>query len=665
MNRLVKEKSPYLQQHKNNPVDWYPWGREAFQIARDQNKLIFLSIGYSTCYWCHVMEKDCFEKESVAKVLNQDFISIKVDREEHPDVDEIYMDAIVGMTGRGGWPMTVFLTPDLRPFWGGTYFPEEQFLQILSRLQDFWQQRPEEITEAAKKITEHLTEREVKGSLTTEIFSNKLFENAFQQLELRFDATYGGFGMAPKFPPSMSIYLLHRIYKNSKNEKALQFSTTTLNAMACGGLYDHLGGGFHRYSTDDYWLVPHFEKMLYDNALLSVAYLEAYQITNEKMYADIAKNTLDYVIREMQAPLGGYYSAQDAGEVHKEGEFYVWTEKEITSLLSSEELHSFSSLYPISAAGNFENSTNIFHLREAADWEKRNHPLIKSSLEKLLQTRCLRAAPHKDTKILSSWNGLMLSAMAKGYQILGDEKYLKSAIDCANFLQKNLWKNNRLLRRYADGEARFLGTLSDYAYCIHGLIDLYESSFDVQWISWAIELQKIQDELFWDNNDAGYFTGSHEEENLIVRKKDTTDNAIPSGNSVSAMNLLRLYHFTFDEQFENRAKNLLNFLKPELEKIPSGVCFAFCALDWTVNSVKEIAIIGASADENTSAMQYLYKQFLPRKVLAYTVTEKKAASALKLLEGKIADAGRSTFYVCENKTCAPPVYSLEHLESLL
>jgi len=607
-NRLGKEKSPYLLQHKDNPVNWFAWGDEAFQAAKKGNKIIFLSIGYSTCYWCHMMEKDSFELQEVADVLNKDFISIKVDREEHPDVDQIYMDAVVAMTGQGGWPMSVFLTPDLKPFYGGTFFWRAQFLQLLSNTQSVWQKEPEKILESANKITEQLQSppssvlpHKGGGDSLSPLWErvgergNELLQKAFKQFQQSFDHAYGGFGGAPKFPPSKALSLLLRINRRTGNEEALNMVTKTLDAMAQGGIYDHIGGGFHRYSTDERWEVPHFEKMLYDNALLVWTYLEAYQVTKKELYKNVAEETLDYVLREMTHPEGGFYSAQDAGEVDKEGEYYA---------LSAEERHQAT-------------------------------------------------PPHKDDKVLTSWNGLMIAAFAKGYQVLGNESYLKAAQKSAAFIKQNLFKDGKLLRRYREGDSKFLGTLDDYAFLIYGLLTLYESDFDGKWIEWAKTLQQTQDKHFWDSEkEGGYFSGDPNDKTLFIHKKEFHDGAIPSGNAISALNLLKLYALTFEEEYRKKMETLLATMAGEANRYPSGFAQGLIAIDYYLDSSKEIVIAGPLQDKAAKEIvDFAYKQFLPNKVV--TIGNKP------LIDDK------TTVYVCENNVCKKPTTDLEEAKKLI
>ena len=606
-NRLGAEKSPYLLQHKDNPVHWFPWGEEALQAAREENKIIFLSIGYSTCYWCHMMEKDSFEKEEVAEVLNRNFISIKVDREEHPDVDQIYMDAVVGMTGRGGWPLSVFLTPDLKPFFGGTFFWRPQFLRLLSTIHEDWQSGPEEIVQSGAKIAAFL-EKQNRIPGAREI-NAQLLRTAFGQLQKRFDKTHGGFGRAPKFPHSMDLSLLLRIHRRTGSEEALTMVTRTLDAMARGGIYDPIGGGFHRYAARQNWSDPHYEKMLYDNALLVSTYLEAYQVTKKQRYAEVVQQSLDYVLREMTHPEGGFYSAQDAGEVGKEGEYYR---------LSKEE---------------------------------------RSKVPPL----------HKDDKILTSWNGLMIAAMAKGYQVLDDPRYLEAARKAAIFVQEKLYRNGRLLRRYREGESRFSGTVNDYSFLIHGLLTLYESDFDLRWIHWARDLQSKQDELFWDQKSGGYYLTEPGEKSLLVRKKEFDDGVIPSGNSLTALNLLKLHDLTFDQKYLEKLRQLFGVLSGIVASYPAGYAQMMTAVDYYLDRSKEVAVVGKQGDLALNEIRRFFSQsFLPNKVLAMGEPAGSGDSRIPaILQGKPMLNDRPTIYVCEDNICKRPTTNLEEAEKLV
>ncbi len=551
-NRLSTEKSPYLLQHQDNPVHWFAWGKEAFEAAKAQQKPIFLSIGYSTCYWCHVMEKESFERTEVARVLNRGFISIKVDREERPDIDQVYMEAVQVLTGHGGWPLTALLSPDLKPFFGCTYLPRQQLLALLESAEDAWKNRREDLAASAQSIVQTLSAPLAQKPLSS--LTAEALQTAYSDLYYRFDKQHGGFGAAPKFPAAESLALLLRLSRRSSNEHALEMVNLSLHKMACGGIFDQLGGGFHRYSTDEHWLTPHFEKMLYDNALLAHLYLEAFQHSKNEAYSSVAEKVLDYVLREMQNEQGGFFAAQDAGEVGKEGEFYVWPEAELKSLLSHDEFLAAQRIFQITAQGNFENSTNILH-RESlpAGTEEPSSELLNAQ-EKLLAARSKRPGPHKDNKIITAWNGLMISALSKGYQVLANQTYLIAAQKAAGFIQEAMQQDGRLLRRFCDGEAKFLGCLDDYAYLIQALLDLYESDFNLSWLNWAQSLQTLLDQFFWSSENKGYFYSEAEDARVLSRKIDWFDGATPSGNGVSALNLLRLYHFTFEPAYKTRAE---------------------------------------------------------------------------------------------------------------
>lgn len=517
-NRLGKEKSPYLLQHKDNPVHWFAWGPDAFETARRENKPIFLSIGYSTCYWCHMMEKDSFERQEVADVLNAHFISIKVDREEHPDVDQIYMDAVISLTGQGGWPMSVFLTPDLKPFTGGTFFWKDQFVSALARIRELWEKEPQKVLAQAGEITEYLKE---KGAAPPHgPVSAELSAKAFEQLRQDFDAVHGGFGGPPKFPhePVLSFLLCH--HRRTQNREALEMTLKTLSAMATGEIFDHVGGGFHRYATQADWNEPHYEKMLYNNALLPLVYSEAFALTGEAKYAAITRQTLAFILKELTHPEGGFFSALDAGEVGREGEYYRFSKEE----------------------------------REKAK------------------------PPRRDEKILTSWNGLMIAAMAET-AATGEQGFLKPAQNAARFAETKLLCNGELLRRFCDHESRFPGTLDDYAFFIHGLLALHAADGDKHWLEWAAELQKKQDGVFWDEKGGGYFFADPRDASIVLKKKEFHDGALPSGNAVSALNLLKLGSITCEENYLNLAKALVERLAAEASKYPAGFPTGLIAID--------------------------------------------------------------------------------------
>lgn len=657
-NHLSEEKSPYLLQHKDNPVHWFAWGDEAFELAKKENKLVFLSIGYSTCYWCHMMEKDSFEHQDAADVLNKDFISVKVDREEHPDVDQIYMDAVMGLTGRGGWPLTVFLTPDRKPFFGGTFFWKAQFISILDQLQDHWQKDPQKILDTAEQITDVLQKELAVAPAAA--MADDVFKLPFAQFQKNFDGIYGGFGGAPKFPQPSQLMLLTRMARRSGDKEVLRMLDVTLTEMAKGGIYDHAGGGFHRYSTDARWFVPHFEKMLYDNAQLAFVYLEAFQLTGNQMYADVAQETLDYVLRDMTSPDGGFYSAQDAGEVNEEGDYYVWTWPVIsTELKASGEISAFKSVFGIAEQGNWEHGKNVIYLPKSSSWEDRQK--LKPELDTLLQARSKREAPHLDDKILTSWNGLMISAFAKGYQVLADETYLAAAQKAASFIRERLAKGSELYRRYAGGEAKYPGTLDDYAFVIEGLLHLYESDFDPEWYAWARELQAKQDELFWDAEKGGYFFTASQQTDLIVRKKESFDGAMPSGNAVAALNLLRLFGLGFETAHREKANRLLVLMEPLVQRAPLGTCRGLVAADYQLDDSKEIAVIVPDGQQiSEEVRELLHESFLPNKVVA--VAHSGIEGVPQLVAGKPSVEKQVTVYVCENQTCLRPATSLEDIK---
>ncbi len=622
-NRLAQEKSPYLRQHAHNPVDWFPWGPEAFAKAQAENKLIFLSIGYSTCYWCHVMEKECFEREEVAAPLNQDFISVKVDREEHPEVDEIYMAAVIAMNRQGGWPMSVFLTPDLKPFWGGTYVPRPQFLDLLARVQEAWREHPAQIRAGGEKLLQYLQTEDEAATLASPL--QETLEKFLQQSSARFDPLHGGFGPAPKFPSTMTLRLLLRL----KSPAALPMVERSLEAMASGGIYDQLGGGFHRYSTDVQWLVPHFEKMLYDNALLAVVYLEAFQRTSRALYRQIATETLDYLLRDMRSPDGGFFAAEDAGDVGAEGEFYVWSLADLQKSLTPELLAELP--FPVSEAGNFEHTNILANPRASLSEEARRL---------LLKTRNQRPRPHRDEKILTAWNGLALTALAQAGAVLGEEKFLAAAQDLATFVRTRLWDGKNLLRRYCEGEAKYFGTASDYAYFIEGLITLYQADWNEDWLLWARTLQERMDTDFWDDKQGGYFTAAAQETNLIVRKKDRDDGALPSPNSVALRNLYRLAQYFQDPAQEARAEKLRSFLQPLFTQIPFAAADAIQSLFFA--SHETLVLRGTEGRE-------FQKLFLPGLSLLCARADE---SALPLAAGKSV---RPAAYFCEHGACLAPL----------
>lgn len=659
INRLSKEKSPYLLQHQHNPVNWYPWGEEAFAAARKEDKPIFLSIGYSTCYWCHVMEKDSFETREAADVLNKYFISIKIDREERPDIDQVYMDAVQAMTGHGGWPLSVFLDLDLKPFWGGTFFYRDQFIQILNQLHQVWEQERERVTAFTEKVAEALGHHESQPA--TDIASDEVFAGTFASLQRSFDPVSGSFGQAPKFPPCMKLELLLRIYRRSQNQDALKMVTVTLDSMARGGIFDHLEGGFARYSTDRYWLVPHFEKMLYDNALLAQVYIHAFQVTGDENYRRVIEDIFSFVESRMTSPEGAFYTALDAGEVGREGEYYVWSHKELETVLTEADLNLIKEYYSISEAGNFEGN-NVLALKEEKNFLDKKVPEIERLQKLLLDERSKRPPPHLDDKILTGWNSLMISALAEGYRALRDKKYLERALKAARFLESNLFDGNKLLRRFRDGEAKFEGTLEDYAYHIAALLDLYQATFDVHWLRQADTLQRTMDHLFHDSAGGGYFFSTSSE--VFFRKKDLFDGAIPSATAVALHNLERLLRFFPNSGRRERLEELYRIYRHSMEHIPHGVATALSALDFHLDAAREVVIVrGSNKEAVDDFLEKLGQKFEPNTTVA--VISDSDEMEVPLFKGKHTISGKTAFFVCENNTCQSPVESHEDVLSLL
>lgn len=591
-NRLIHEKSPYLLQHAHNPVDWYPWGKEAFEKAKQENKPIFLSVGYSTCHWCHVMERESFENPEIADLMNENFVSIKVDREERPDVDQVYMTFVQATTGTGGWPMTVFLTPDLKPFFGGTYFPPEDkwgqpgLRKVLNKIAEAWKTDPNHIIAGSDKIFGQLQSAIKASTGGPEKLSDALRGKAYEQFAAEFDAKLGGFGSAPKFPRPVTFNFLFDFYDNDRESKvgkhALEMSIFTLRKMAEGGIHDHIGGGFHRYSTDKFWHVPHFEKMLYDQAQLAIAYLAAFQITRDPLFEKTARDILDYVQRDMTDKEGGFYSAEDADSLlavgkpeHSEGAFYVWTKSEIDNVLGPERAKVFDFHFGVEAKGNapedpqgeFGNKNILIQRHDLADTAKKFHltkekteQVITESRKLLFESRAKRPRPARDDKIVTAWNGLMISAFARAAEVLDDCDYLATANKAADFILQKLYRvdTNTLLRSYREGASDVNGFASDYAFFIQGLLDLYEASFDVGKIDLAMKLQARQDELFGDPKEGGYFSTSGAEEKVLLRMKQADDTAEPSPNSVTALNLLRIGYLLDRDDARQRAEQTLN-----------------------------------------------------------------------------------------------------------
>ena len=703
-NRLAHEKSPYLLQHAHNPVDWYPWGEEAFAKARRENKPIFLSIGYSTCHWCHVMAHESFEDKDTAAIMNREFVNIKVDREERPDVDRVYMTFVQATTGGGGWPMSVWLTPNLQPFVGGTYFPPEDrygqpgFKKVLERIAAAWKENHEKITEQGASIVDALRKAQAAQPDSPDKIDINILEKAYEQISSNFDAREGGFGNAPKFPRPVTLNFLSRFYardpKSDSGKRALETNLVTLRKMAAGGMHDHLGGGFHRYSVDRYWHVPHFEKMLYDQAQLAVAYLDAFQITQDRQFESVARDILDYVARDMTSKDGGFFSAEDADSLiengkpeHAEGAFYVWTKKEIDAALG-EAAEIFNFHYGVQPDGNTPvgsdpqgefRGKNILIQRhtttETAQHFKKSEDEVLQSLarsrEKLLSIRAKRPRPQLDDKIIASWNGLMISAYARAAQVLNEPRYLESAMCAAKILRTQLYDDSHktLFRNYRGGRSEVEGFADDYAFVIQGLLDLYEASFDVGWLRFAIELQETQDRLFLDDKSGGYFSTSGRDKSVVLRMKDDNDSAEPAASSVAALNLLRLAQFRDDKQMEEQGKKTINAFSATLSRFPSAMPQMLVALDFSLNKPRQIVVAGKpDALETKALLAEAHRLFLPNKILLladgaegqkYLGEKNEAIRAMSMVDGK------SAAYVCENFTCKAPVTDPAELRKLL
>ena len=676
-NRLINEKSPYLLKHAHNPVDWYPWGDEAFERARREDKPILLSIGYSTCHWCNVMERESFENEEIAELINRNFIPIKVDREERPDVDEIYMRAVQLMTGSGGWPLTVFLTPDLKPFFGGTYFPPKRrgglpgFDEILKAVAEAWRTKREEIMKSANDVTA-LIQQIYAHKQTMQNLSLEPVNQAYDALVSLYDSNYGGFGGAPKFPMPTYLFFLHRIYWRNRDKVALRMAQHTLTRMARGGIHDQLAGGFHRYSTDRYWIVPHFEKMLYDNALLARVYLEAYQLTGDNYLRDVAVKTLEWMLRDMKSNEGAFYSAVDADSPEGEGIYYTWKREEVLEILGKEVGEIICKYYGITYEGNFEEKRNILTISRDIDSlaveckmdVNELTDMINEASMRLLDERNKRPKPAVDDKILTSWNGLAISSLVHGYKVMGVVEYLESAKSAADFILSKLYESNGLLHRYRGGEASINAKLDDYAYLVAGLLDIYESCFEERWIDWAIQLNKEMIERLWDRENGGFYF-NQEEVAGISRIKDGYDDVVPSGNSVAAHNLLRLAELTGDTSLEEMAEKTIKVFWNSIEQEPINYTYMLTALDYLLNERREIVLAGPQ-DELAPFIKEVHKRYLPNTVIAAYDDAKSTdlTRKLALLQGKTSK-GRPTAYVCKNFTCHNPVDSLDEFLKLL
>jgi len=679
-NHLINETSPYLLQHAHNPVDWYPWGDEAFEKARSENKPVLLSIGYSACHWCHVMAHESFENEEIAKLMNELFVNIKVDREERPDLDQIYMNAVQMMTHHGGWPMTVFLTPDAVPFYGGTYFPPQDrynipgFPRVLLGVADAYKERQDEIRETGTSLITELRRLSETGGSDHSI-EPELLDAAYAGMIGNYDSVNGGFGGAPKFPPAMALEFLLRTYIRTNNRDALQMITHTCRKMANGGMYDQLGGGFHRYSTDSRWLVPHFEKMLYDNALLSRFYLHYFQVSDDPSGRETVEGILDYVLREMTHPEGGFYSTQDADSEGHEGKFFVWDIQEIRDALGETAASRFCDYYNITESGNFEgkNIPNVTRsLEDVAVAHNVSVAELQASLNEskriLFELREKRNKPDRDEKILTAWNGLMMASFAEAGVVLNRPDYTDAARRNAEFVLSNLRlrEYGTLLRTWKDGRAKFNAYLEDYAFFAEGLLTLFETTGESRWLKEALALADRMVEEFWDSEGGGFFFTGKSHEDLIVRSKDYFDNATPSGNSVAAIVLLRLATLTGRENYRNLATAVLSEIGDQVRRYPSGFGYALSAADFLLSTPKEVAIVGKDEADIRPMLAETWRRYLPNKVIAAGFGEEpKAAQVTPLLENRPLVNGLPTAYVCEHFTCKQPVTDLSSLELAL
>jgi uncharacterized protein YyaL (SSP411 family) len=685
-NHLVNEKSPYLIQHVHNPVDWHPWSDEAFKKAKEQNKPIFLSIGYSTCHWCHVMAHESFEDPEIGQLMNDTFISIKVDREERPDLDNIYMTVCQLMTGSGGWPLTIIMTPDKKPFFAGTYFAKESgygrpgLKDLILNVKELWNTKPEEIAASADTLIDAL--QKISDTSSGDELNPNILDTCYNTLSDNFDDINGGFGSAPKFPAAHNLLFLMRYWKRSKKKRALDMLTETFDSMRNGGVYDQLGFGFHRYSVDQEWLVPHFEKMLYDQAMISAAYIEAFQATGNKKYKNIVFEIFEYILRDMKSAEGGFYSAEDADSEGVEGKFYVWTKKELFDILGEEDGKLASKVFGVTEEGNFKEEAtgektgmNILHLENSIDDMAETFGVSVEDLErrlekirkKLFEHREKRVHPHKDDKILTDWNGLMIASLTNGAQVFGEKKYLKAATDAADFIKNKMYKDNRLMHRFREGESAINGHLDDYAFMIHGLLELFEASFDVTYLKFALSLNDTLFDHFWDDENGGFYFTPDDGEEVLVRKKEIYDGAIPSGNSIMFLNLLKIAQLTENEEFKNKALLLEKAFSQTIQQIPTGFTGFLCALEFRIGPSYEMIIAGNKGDSKTETLiNAIQMNFIPNKTLVlHSDDTSELMEIIPALELKKMENNEATVYICSEGTCKSPTSDLNTLLELL
>jgi hypothetical protein len=688
-NRLIHEKSPYLLQHAYNPVDWYPWCGEAFDKARTENKPVFLSVGYSTCHWCHVMAHESFEDPEIGRLLNEVFVCIKVDREERPDIDKVYMNACQMMTGAGGWPLTIVMTPDRKPFFAATYIPKESrfgrigLLDLIPRIKEIWKERYYDILKSSDQIVSSMQQKtsEIKG----EALTKDIIREAYEGLAALYDGKYGGFGQAPKFPTPHQLLFLMRYWKWNDETKALEMVVKTLHAMRCGGIYDHVGFGFHRYSTDERWLVPHFEKMLYDQAMLAMAYTEAYQATGDEFFKRTACEIFTYVLRDMKSRSGAFYSAEDADSEGEEGKFYFWTEDEIRGLLGPSEAELVMKVFQVDKAGNFveqltaeRTGHNILHIKKPVhelalslgiSEDSLRHRLSAARLS-LFSARDKRVRPYKDDKILTDWNGLMIAALAKGAQVFMDKVYLTAAQKAVKFILNNMRElDGRLYHRHREGESAIMANLDDYAFLIWGLIECYEASHDASFLKTALRLQEDLTKHFWDKENGGYYFTPDDGEDLIVREKESYDGAIPSGNSVAMLNMVRLSRLTGNAKLEGQAVDISRALAGSVGRVPVGHTQFMMALGFLLYPSYEIVIAGRSEAEDTKRMLHaLRKYFLPNAVVLLSSPEDESsdiAGIAPFTKDLKPVKNMATAYVCTNFACHSPTTDVTEMLRLL
>lgn len=678
MNKLANEKSPYLLQHADNPVEWYPWSEEAFQKAKKEDKPIFLSIGYSTCHWCHVMAHESFEDPEVAKLINETFVPIKVDREERPDIDKVYMTVCQVLTGSGGWPLTIFMTPEKKPFFAGTYFPKQSrfgrmgLIDLINKIRDLWDKERNELLNGTQRIINAV--QDAMDEKPGDKLGKKVLKRAYNQLSMRFDEEHGGFGTAPKFPSPHNLLFLLRMWKRTNNSHALEMGEKTLKEMRKGGIYDHIGFGFHRYSTDQKWLVPHFEKMLYDQALLAIAYLEAYQITKDEFFAETAREIFTYVLRDMTSSEGGFYSAEDADSEGVEGKFYVWKKEELNNFLDDKDAKLIKDVYNIEDDGNYleeatkENTgTNILHMKKSLSKLAEDIGINKDEFKdklgqirnKLFKLREKRIHPEKDDKILTDWNGLMIAALAKGSRILGDKRFLNAAIKAFNFIRSSMKEDNgRLLHRYRDNNAQIRAFIDDYAFLIWGILEIYEATFNPSYLDHALKLNNELISHFWDENIGGFYFTADDSEDLIVRQKEIYDGAIPSGNSVSMYNLLRLSYITGNPELEEKAEIISRIFSDKIKDNPIAFTQLMVAVDFSVGPSYSLVISGKKESSRTNQLiNIINNRFFPNLTIVFRPTDVPSPKIDQYAEyiqffDEVDD--KATAYVCVDKACKQP-----------